>query len=71
MNGIVVKVSSGNTAIVRVERSYVHHIYQKRIVSHAQFMVHDEIGVKVGDHVNVVETAPISKRKRHKIKEKV
>lgn len=67
MKGEVIRVSSAKTAIVRIERSYMHPKYNKRITEHSTLMVHDEIGVKVGDIVNLEESRPISKRKRHKI----
>lgn len=71
MKGEVIKVSSAKTAIVRIERSYVHPKYNKRITLHSNLMVHDEIGVQVGDFVNIEESKPISRRKRHKISAKL
>jgi len=71
MKGEVIRVSSAKTAIVRIERSYTHPKYGKRINEHSNIMVHDEVGVKVGDIVSIEETRPISKQKRHKIKEKL
>lgn len=71
MNGIVIKISGINTAVIRVERSVMHPIYGKRTKVHSKIMAHDNIGVKVGDRVNLVEIAPISKKKRHQIKEKL
>ena len=68
MRGEVIRVSTAKTAIVRIERSYVHPKYNKRITEHAKIMAHDEIGVKVGDFVSLEESKPISKRKRHIIK---
>jgi small subunit ribosomal protein S17 len=65
--GTVVKVSGINTVVVKIERSYVHPIYKKRIKDFTKLMAHDTLGVKVGDKVRVVEVKPISKRKRHKI----
>jgi len=57
------------TAIVEVERLVVHPIYKKRIRKNARFAVHDEFGVKEGDFVEIVETKPYSKTKKHKVKQ--
>ena len=71
MNGVVVKISSNKTAMVKIERNVVHPLYKKRIKLHSKIMVHDDLGVSVGDNVSIIETAPISKNKKHKIKEKL
>lgn len=71
MNGTVIRVSSEKTAIVRVERSYMHAIYKKRIKAHKDIMVHDETGAKVGEQVEIVAVRPISKRKKHAVKGKL
>ena len=71
MNGEVIRVSGIKTAIVKIERSYMHPKYNKRITEHSNLMVHEEIGVQVGDFVSIEESRPISRRKRHIIKEKL
>ncbi len=69
--GTIVKVGSLKTATVKVERSFAHPKYSKRIIKSKKFLVHDEIGVQVGDKVNIETCSPISKRKKHIIKEKL
>lgn len=71
MNGIVLRVPTLKTAVVRVERTYVHPIYKKRIKVSKNIMVHDEFDSQVGDKVTIIATKPISKRKKHAIKEKL
>ncbi len=65
-------VSSANmikTVKVRVDRSYRHPLYGKVIRSHKNYLVHDEIGCQPGDIVCIVESRPISKRKRWVVQE--
>ena len=52
------------TIKVRIDRSYRHPLYGKVIRSHKDFLVHDELGCQPGDQVEIVESRPISKRKR-------
>jgi len=65
-------VSSANmikTVKVRVDRSYRHPLYGKVVRSHKNYLVHDEIGCQPGDIVCIVESRPISKRKRWVVQE--
>jgi len=65
--GVVIRAKMPKTATVLVERLMRHPIYKKRIRRSKKYLVHDEIGVKLGDRVVIQETRPISKRKRFKI----
>ena len=65
-NGTVIKTSE-RTAKVAVERVVVHPIYGKRLRRTKNYLVHDEVGVKVGDKVQFVATKPISKKKKWRI----
>lgn len=58
-----------NTALVEVERMVEHPLYKKRIRRKKRYLVQDDIGVKEGDKVSILETRPISKRKRFKVLE--
>lgn len=69
--GVVIKVGSEKTAKVRIERSYMHPKYKKRIKVYSKLSVHDELGVEVGDKVCIASSKPISKTKRHTIKSKM
>lgn len=69
ITGRVIGTKMPKTATVLVERLWKHPIYKKRIKRSKKYLVHDEIGVKVGDKVLIQETKPISKRKRWKVLE--
>ena len=62
--GIVVSDKMQKTVVVAVERLVQHEAYQKTIRRTSRFMAHDELGCKRGDRVRIVETRPLSKRKR-------
>ena len=66
--GKVLRISE-KTAIVAIERTYSHPKYKKLIKTTKKLMMHDELGVKIGDNVSFALCAPISKLKRHAIKE--
>lgn len=67
--GLVIKVKTGKTVAVLRETLKVHPVYKKRMKVKRTYQVHDEIGVKKGDKVKVVETRPISLTKKWKIME--
>ncbi|CAA9418876.1 MAG: SSU ribosomal protein S17p (S11e) [uncultured Rubrobacteraceae bacterium] len=66
--GMVVSDKPEKTAVVSVETLVRHPLYKKRIRRSKRFMVHDEQNVaRVGDTVRIVETRPISARKRWRL----
>lgn len=67
--GTVIRLPSEKTVMVQVDRTYRHQLYQKVLHSRKKYMVHDEHGVQLGDQVRIVESRPISKRKRWVIEE--
>ena len=67
--GVVVSAKATKTVIVAVERRVRHPVYGKIIRRTSKFMVHDEHGAKQGDAVRIVETRPLSKRKRWRVEE--
>ena len=67
--GKVVSTKMEKTATVVVKSRRVHPIYKKAVKTKKKYHAHDEIGVKVGDMVKIVETRPISKTKKFKIVE--
>ena len=69
--GRVISTKMDKTATVEVVRLKVHPIYKKRMKVKKKFHVHNELGVKVGDMVVIVETRPISKTKKWKVLEVV
>jgi small subunit ribosomal protein S17 len=52
------------TVVVRITRRFRHKLYKKVIDRHSKVMAHDELGVEIGDRVQLVESRPLSKRKR-------
>lgn len=54
------------TIVVTVRTRKTHPIYRKQYSVSKKFMAHDENNeAKVGDKVAIVETRPLSARKRH------
>ena len=62
--GLVVSDKMHKTVVVAVERLVRHEMYRKTIRLTSKFMAHDELGAKRGDRVRIVESRPLSKRKR-------
>ena len=67
--GIVFSDKMTNTVIVRVNRMVKHQLYHKYMKKRKKFMAHDELGAGVGDRVRIVETRPLSARKRWRVVE--
>lgn len=54
------------TIVVTVRTRKTHPIYRKQYSVSKKFMAHDENNeAKLGDKVSIVETRPLSARKRH------
>jgi len=65
LEGKVVSTKQDKTITVLVERRTMHPIYKKYIKKSAKFAAHDEANsAKDGDTVQIIECAPISKKKR-------
>ncbi len=69
--GKVVATKTAKTATVAVERMTIHPLYKKRLKRITKYQVHDEAGVKIGDHVKFADSRPYSKTKKWKIVEVV
>ncbi len=67
--GIVSSDKMMKTVTVRVDRLVKHPIYRKYVKRRKKFMAHDETGAKIGDKVRIVETRPLSARKRWRVVE--
>ena len=67
--GVVASDKMTKTVVVRVDRLVKHPIYRKYIRRKKKFMAHDEFGAAVGDKVRIVETRPMSARKRWRVAE--
>jgi small subunit ribosomal protein S17 len=55
--------------VVQVVRLFQHKLYRKTIRRTAAFMAHDELGARSGDRVRIVESRPLSRRKRWRVAE--
>ena len=63
--GTVVSDKNNKTIVVEVERRYTHPLLKKTVRRTKKYHAHDETNVfKVGDKVEIEETAPISRNKR-------
>lgn len=68
--GTVVTDNMDKTVVVAVERIVAHPLYGRRMKRTARFMAHNEDNeAKVGDRVRLMETRPLSKRKRWRVVE--
>ena len=67
--GIVVSNKMQKSIVVAVEWQVRHGLYGKTMRRTSKFMVHDENNdAKPGDTVAIVETRPLSRRKRWALK---
>jgi len=57
------------TVVVRVDRLVRHPKYRRYVRRTSKFLAHDEMGATVGDKVRIVETRPLSARKRWRVVE--
>jgi len=68
--GVVIKNKMDKTVVVEVVRKVRHPKYHKFIKRRARFVAHDEGNeCNLGDTVSLVETRPMSKTKRWRVKE--
>lgn len=67
--GIVVSNKMQKSIVVAVEWQVRHGLYGKTERRTSKFMVHDEENAaRIGDTVEIVETRPMSRRKRWALK---
>lgn len=68
LTGTVSSAATDKTIVISVVTHRTHPIYKKQFVTSKKFMAHDENNeCKVGDLVSIIETKPISARKRFKL----
>lgn len=68
LTGVVVSDKMQKTVSVLVERQFPHPLYGKVIKRSKKYLAHDPEGkYKVGDVVEIIESRPISKRKRFRV----
>ena len=69
LTGRVVRSKMQKTVTVRVDRTFRHPLYQKVLHGSKRYLVHDEFGTQPGDRVRIVESRPLSRRKRWVVEE--
>lgn len=68
--GLVVSDKMDKTVVVKVDRLVKHNVYNKYIKRSAKYKAHDiDNSCKIGDRVLIVETRPMSKDKRWKVRQ--
>lgn len=68
--GVVVSDKMEKSIVVAVKRKEKHPIYGKFINKTSKFVAHDEKNdCGIGDSVTIMETRPLSKRKRWRLVE--
>ena len=65
--GTVASDKMQKTVVVRVDHLVRHRKYRRYVRRTSKFMAHDELGATVGDKVRIVETRPLSARKRWRV----
>jgi len=70
MVGTVVSDKMDKTVVVLVERLVKHRLYKKYIRRRSKFAAHDENNAsRIGDKVMIIESSPISKTKKWRVRE--
>jgi len=68
--GVVVSDKMDKTVVVKVDSIVKHPTYKKYIKRHVTYKAHDESNTcAAGDKVLIVETRPMSKDKRWRVRE--
>jgi small subunit ribosomal protein S17 len=67
--GVVASDKMAKTCVVRVDRLVKHPKYRRYVRRTSKFMAHNELEATVGDKVRIVETRPLSARKRWRVVE--
>ncbi len=70
ITGVVSSDKADKTIVITVQTRKTHPIYKKQYTVSTKFIAHDEKNeANVGDRVVIIETRPISRRKRFTLKE--
>jgi len=64
ITGVVVSNKMEKTVVVEISRTFQHRLYKKVVHSHRRVLAHDEVDCQIGDHVQIVESSPISRHKK-------
>ena len=70
--GTVVNNKTDKTALVLVERLTKHRTYNKYVRRRKKYMAHDPQNMcQIGDKVRIIESRPLSRRKRWNVIERI
>jgi small subunit ribosomal protein S17 len=64
ITGVVTSNKMMKTVVVEITRKFRHPLYQKVVHTSKRVKAHDEMGCQIGDHVQLVESRPLSRDKR-------
>ena len=68
--GVVTSNKMTKTVVVSVQRRVAHPLYRRTMTKTSKFLTHDEKNAcSIGDTVSIIETRPLSKRKRWRLLE--
>lgn len=66
--GVVTSNKMDKSVVVRVDRMIKHKMYKRYVRRSAKFMAHDESNqCQIGDTVEIIESRPLSLRKRWRV----
>lgn len=66
--GVVTSNKMDKTVVVKVERIVRHPLYKRSFKKTSTFLAHDEGNqCEVGDRVRIIESRPLSRRKRWRV----
>jgi len=70
IQGVVISNKMDKTVVVMSERMVKHPIVHKFVRRHVKYKAHDETNsCQVGDKVLIIESRPLSKEKRWRVRE--
>jgi small subunit ribosomal protein S17 len=69
ITGVVTSNKMEKTVVVEISRTFRHQLYKKVVHTRKKVMAHDEKGCQIGDQVIIVESRPLSRRKRWVVEE--
>lgn len=70
IQGVVVSDKMDKTVVVRTERLVMHRVFKKYMRLQKKYKAHDEGNTcHVGDRVLIVESRPLSREKRWRVRE--
>jgi small subunit ribosomal protein S17 len=64
ITGVITSNKMEKTVVVEISRTFRHALYKKVVERRKRVMAHDELGCQIGDHVEIVESQPLSRNKR-------